>query len=94
MLMVPLATALALNWSQRRTILAICGLSVSIEITQHFYGHGRTAQVSDVILNTTGGLLGVGIAALAATIANRLNVRHDNAAETASTATNEGMPTR
>jgi glycopeptide antibiotics resistance protein len=84
MLMVPLATALALTWSKRRTILGICGLSVSIEITQHFYGHGRTAQVSDIILNTTGGVLGVGLAALGATIANRISSKAWHLIKTAS----------
>ena len=68
---IPLATALALTWSRRRTILAVCALSTTIEITQHFYGHGRNSQLSDILLNTLGGALGVGIAALGAAIATR-----------------------
>jgi glycopeptide antibiotics resistance protein len=69
---IPLATALALTWPKRRTILALFGLSVAIEITQYFYGHGRTAQASDVLLNTTGGVLGVGLAMLCTFIASAL----------------------
>ena len=69
---VPLATALAVTWSKRRTIMAVCGLSVSIEIAQHFYGHGRTTQISDVVMNTMGGVIGVGIAASAKVIARKL----------------------
>ena len=80
---IPLATALALTWTKRRTILAIFGLSVAIEITQYFYGHGRTAQFSDVLLNTTGGVLGVGLAMLCTYIASTLIGRTspDTAAE-------------
>ena len=69
---IPLATALGMTWTKRRTILAVFALSVAVEITQHFYGHGRTAQLSDVVLNTLGGACGVGIAALSLTIARRL----------------------
>ena len=69
---VPLATALALTWAKRRVVLTIALLSISIEVTQYFYGHGRTAQVSDVVLNTIGGLVGVGLATLSYRIANRI----------------------
>jgi glycopeptide antibiotics resistance protein len=68
----PLATALALTWTKRRTILAVFGLSVAIEITQHLYGHGRTAQFSDVLLNTLGGACGVGLAMLCTFLADKL----------------------
>ena len=69
---VPLATALALTWAKRRVVLTIALLSISIEVTQYFYGHGRTAQVSDVVLNTIGGLVGVGLATLSYRIAKRI----------------------
>jgi len=72
---IPLATALALTWTKRRTILTIFGLSAVIEITQYFYRHGRTAQASDVLLNTIGGVCGVGIATLSLLIASKIGTR-------------------
>ena len=69
---VPLATALAMTWSPTRTVAATFLLSVAIEITQHFYGHGRTPQLSDVVLNTLGGIVGVAIARMSQGIADRL----------------------
>jgi glycopeptide antibiotics resistance protein len=72
MMTIPLATALALTWTKRWTIMAVFGLSVAIEITQYFYGHGRTAQFSDVLLNTLGGACGVGLAMLCTFLAGKL----------------------
>jgi len=69
---VPLATALAMTWSNRKTVAALFLLSVAIEVTQHFYGHGRTPQLSDIVLNTIGGIVGVGIARMSQGIADRL----------------------
>ena len=75
MLTVPLAFGLGLTWSYWRVIAATATLSTSIEITQHFFVHGRTAQVSDVILNTTGAVVGVAIVSLSYAVARKISVR-------------------
>lgn len=62
MLMMPLAVALCLKTKPLKALLSIMCLSSSIEIFQHFYGHGRTSQMSDFLNNSLGGVIGVGIA--------------------------------
>jgi len=59
---IPLATGLAIAGRARRTILTIALGMCCIETVQHFFIQGRTAQFSDVVLNTMGGMLGVGLA--------------------------------
>ena len=73
LMMLPLATALSMQWSARRVELAVSTLSMCIECTQYFYGHGRTAQISDVILNSIGGIVGVGIATIGTALAIRVS---------------------
>ena len=72
MMTVPLACAIGLSSSARKTILLIFLLAVGIEITQYFYGHGRTAQISDIALNTLGGCVGALLAKSSHALFNRL----------------------
>lgn len=59
LLFVPLGQALALRgWSVRRTLVGACALSLAIELAQLTVIAGRTAATSDVLLNTSGALLG------------------------------------
>ncbi|MBS7224590.1 MAG: VanZ family protein [Clostridiaceae bacterium] len=53
-LLLPLAMLKLRHWY--RTGLAVLGTTVSIEIVQYFIG--RSADIDDVIMNLTGGLLG------------------------------------
>ena len=73
MMTVPLAFGLALTWNYRRVLVTIALLSTAIEITQHFFIRGRTSQLSDVVLNTMGGVCGVGLVVLGAAVAIRLD---------------------
>jgi len=73
LMMVPLATALSLKWPGRRVVLVVSALSLCIECTQYFYGHGRTAQISDVILNSIGSAVGIGIATIGTSVAIRIS---------------------
>jgi glycopeptide antibiotics resistance protein len=47
------------NWSFARRILPIVGTSVAFETIQYIFAIGR-ADVTDVITNTLGGLIGIG----------------------------------
>ena len=62
LLMVPFSVGLSLKFKPWLGIFSVLCLTTSIEIFQYFYGHGRTGQLSDVMLNTLGGVLGGGIA--------------------------------
>ena len=75
---VPLATALALNWTRRRVVTTVCTLSCTIELAQYFYGHNRTAQLSDIALNTLGALLGCLIAEICRRLAGEITLTGGN----------------
>ena len=63
LLFVPLGFALALaGASGKRTVLAVCALSLLIEITQYLAIAGRYSTVGDVVMNTLGGALGFALA--------------------------------
>ena len=72
MMTVPLACVMTLSISARKTIFLILLLAAGIEITQYFYGHGRTPQISDIALNTLGGCVGVILASLSRGLFDRL----------------------
>jgi len=50
-------------WSFAKKVLAIAGLTVVFELTQFIFAIGR-ADVTDLISNTLGGLIGIGVYAL------------------------------
>jgi Glycopeptide antibiotics resistance protein len=50
-------------WSFVKKILAIVGLTLAFEITQFIFAIGR-ADITDVLSNTLGGIIGIGIYAL------------------------------
>ena len=75
MMTVPLACAIGLSTSARKTVLLIFILAIGIEVTQYFYGHGRTAQISDIALNTLGGCLGAILAISSQALFTRLPKR-------------------
>ncbi len=72
MMTVPLACAIGLSAPARKTVLLIFLLATGIEVTQYFYGHGRTAQISDIALNTLGGCLGAILARSSRALINGL----------------------
>ncbi|GAA4052310.1 hypothetical protein GCM10023063_45700 [Arthrobacter methylotrophus] len=47
-------------WGMRwtRVLVLGCGMSMAIEITQYVTASGRTADINDVLANTTGALIG------------------------------------
>jgi glycopeptide antibiotics resistance protein len=59
------------NWSFARRILPIVGTSVAFETIQYIFAIGR-ADVTDVMTNTLGGLVGIGVYAL---LSNALKFR-------------------
>lgn len=62
-LFVPLGFGLRLaGWPRRRVLLAAFALTFLVELTQYFFIVGRDATLSDILTNTTGGLLGVALA--------------------------------
>jgi glycopeptide antibiotics resistance protein len=74
LIFVPLGLYLAMlkgNWSFWKKTLLIVGLTVAFEIIQYVFAIGR-ADITDVITNTLGGLIGIGLyAALARVFKNR-----------------------
>lgn len=73
---IPFATGLAMSWTARRTILTIALLSICVEIVQHFFIPGRTGQITDVVLNTLGGIAGVLLAKISYKIVNVFSMRY------------------
>ena len=55
---------LAPSWAWWKTASAVAGASVVLEVTQYVFGIG-SSDVTDVIVNTAGGLAGLGLLALA-----------------------------
>jgi glycopeptide antibiotics resistance protein len=51
------------RWSTVRRILAVVGTSVAFEVIQYVFGIGRS-DITDVITNTLGGAIGIGIYAV------------------------------
>ncbi len=69
MMTLPLGLALVLSGLRRRTaVIAVFALSFAIEALQYFVVPGRDGSLSDVITNTTGGLLGALLAPHLATL--------------------------
>lgn len=61
------------EWSFVRKIIPIVGLTLAFEITQFIFAIGR-ADITDVLGNMLGGLIGVGIYALMSKVLkNRTN---------------------
>ena len=59
LLFLPLGLlARAAGWSRGKTVLLLLLLTISIELTQGNFLAGRDASISDVLANTSGGLLG------------------------------------
>ena len=61
MLFAPLGASIALRWprvSTRRVVLSAAALSTAIELTQGLTALGRTAQTTDILMNTLGAWLG------------------------------------
>ncbi|CAN5277186.1 hypothetical protein BH11ACT2_BH11ACT2_17130 [soil metagenome] len=74
LLFVPLGAALVVGLGARRWLLATgiaAGLSAAIELAQLVFLHGRTASVTDFVLNSLGAVVGVGIGRLALTMWRR-----------------------
>lgn len=75
LLFVPFGFALGLRFpaTPRWRLVLVCGvLSVSVEIVQ-LLGHvGRSADITDVLTNTTGGFLGMLLATALVRLARRL----------------------
>ena len=62
-LFVPLGFGLRLaGWPRRRVLLSAFALTFLIELTQYFFIPGRDATLSDILTNTTGGLVGMVLA--------------------------------
>ena len=64
LLFVPLGIYLGMltRWTVRRQVLAIAGLSLGFELAQYLFALGVT-DVTDLIDNTLGGVVGIGIGA-------------------------------
>lgn len=78
-LYVPLGVALALwlrKHDKRLALILVSGLSVSliIELAQLVFSVGRVVDIDDVILNTTGTLIGAGTLLLSVALFRRLSV--------------------
>ncbi len=59
-LFVPFGLGLRLaGWPRRRVLLAAFATTFLVELTQYFFIVGRDASLSDIITNTTGGLVGM-----------------------------------
>jgi glycopeptide antibiotics resistance protein len=68
LIFLPLGVYLSMfraKWSFARRILVVSGTSVAFEAIQYAFGIGRS-DITDVLGNTTGGLVGIGIYALSA----------------------------
>lgn len=65
LLFVPFGIYLGMltRWTVRRQVLAIAGLSLGFELAQYLFALGVT-DVTDLIDNTLGGVVGVGIATM------------------------------
>ncbi|HEY6947255.1 MAG TPA: VanZ family protein, partial [Gemmatimonadales bacterium] len=62
-LFLPLGFGLRLaGWPRRRVLLAAFATTLLVELTQYFFIVGRDATLSDILTNTTGGLLGMVLA--------------------------------
>ena len=63
LLFVPFGLYLGMltQWTWRKHVLAIAGLSLSLELAQYVFALGIT-DVTDLIDNTLGGIVGLGIA--------------------------------
>lgn len=63
LLFVPFGIYLGMltHWTLRRQVLAIAGLSLGFELAQYLFALGVT-DVTDLIDNTLGGVVGIGIA--------------------------------
>lgn len=60
-LFVPFGAALALRFGRTgvgRAFVLVCGLSISVEAIQTIWPIGRSTDVTDVLMNTLGGLVG------------------------------------
>ena len=51
------------RWGFRRTLLAVAATSVAFEVIQFAFGIGR-ADITDVLCNTLGGAVGIGLYAI------------------------------
>jgi glycopeptide antibiotics resistance protein len=67
-------SALKSGWSSVRRIIAIAAVSVAFEAIQYAFAIGR-ADITDVLGNTLGGAVGVGIYALSAHILKHRTTR-------------------
>ena len=47
------------GWPRRRVLLAAFATTLLVELTQYFFIPGRDASLSDILTNTTGGLVGM-----------------------------------
>lgn len=65
LVMMPLGVSLGLLLGWRVAVAACAGLSLAVELAQWVLATGRTADATDLLLNTAGGCLGAGIAAIA-----------------------------
>lgn len=66
LLFIPLGIYICMlkdEWSFIKKALAVIGLSLSFEVIQFIFALGRT-DVTDILGNTLGGILGIGISAL------------------------------
>jgi glycopeptide antibiotics resistance protein len=76
LIFVPLGVYLTMvrrGWSFAKKTLSIVGVTVAFEAIQYIFAIGR-ADITDVITNTIGGLVGIGLyAALARVFKNRAN---------------------
>jgi len=62
-LFLPLGFGLRLaGWPRRRVLLAAFATTLFVELAQYFFIVGRDATLSDILTNTTGGLLGMVLA--------------------------------
>jgi len=62
-LFMPLGFGLRLaGWPRRRVLLGAFATTFLVELTQYFFIVGRDATLSDILTNTTGGLLGMVLA--------------------------------
>jgi glycopeptide antibiotics resistance protein len=70
LIFVPLGVYISMlrnRWSFGRRILAVAATSVAFEVIQYAFAVGRS-DITDVLCNTIGGLVGIGIHALSATM--------------------------
>lgn len=69
LLLLPLGAALALLLRPSRAGLLVVAVALSLETTQWLLATGRQAETLDVLLNSAGGLAGIGLAVWAQRLA-------------------------